>query len=56
MILYERIDVSDGTDVNKSNEQKKYMICHYWYFLDIGYEYEQYVCNRCHIYQLWFMI
>ena len=24
------------------------MICHYWYFLDIGYKYEQYVCNGCH--------
>ena len=24
------------------------MICHYWYFKDIGYEYEQYVCNECH--------
>ena len=24
------------------------MICNYWYFLDIGYKYEQYVCNGCH--------
>ena len=24
------------------------MICHYWYFKDIGYKYEPYVCNRCH--------
>ena len=24
------------------------MICHYWFFKDIGYEYEQYVCNRYH--------
>ena len=24
------------------------MICHYWYFKDIGYKYERYVCNRCH--------
>ena len=23
------------------------MICHYWYFKDIGHEYEQYVCNGC---------
>ena len=22
-------------------------ICHYWYFKDIGYKYEQYVCNGC---------
>ena len=24
------------------------MICHYWYFKDIGYKYERYVCNRYH--------
>ena len=24
------------------------MICHYWYFEDIGYKYEPYVCNGCH--------
>ena len=24
------------------------MICHYWYFKDIGYKYEPYVCNKCH--------
>ena len=24
------------------------MICHYWYFKDIGYEFQPYVCNKCH--------
>ena len=24
------------------------MLCHYWYFKDIGYEYEQYACNGCY--------
>ena len=24
------------------------MICHYWYFKDIGFKYQTYVCNRCH--------
>ena len=24
------------------------MICHHWYFKDIGYKYEPYVCNQCH--------
>ena len=24
------------------------MICHYRYFLHIGYKYEKYVCNGCH--------
>ena len=24
------------------------MICHYWYFKDIGFKYQPYVCNECH--------
>ena len=48
MIQYERIDVSEGTDINKISESKECMLCHYWYLKDIGYEYQQYVCNRCH--------
>ena len=45
---YERIDVSEGIDISKTNKSKECMICLYWYFKDIGYEYEQYICNGCH--------
>ena len=24
------------------------MLCHYCYFIDINYEYEEFVCNGCH--------
>ena len=48
MLQYERIDVSKGNDINKSNESKECIIRHYWYFLDIGYEHEPYVWNGCH--------
>ena len=24
------------------------MICHYWYFRDITYKFQPYVCNGCH--------
>ena len=27
---------------------KKCMVCHYWYFKDIGYKYERHVCNKRH--------
>ena len=23
-------------------------ICHYWYFKDVGFKYEKYLCNGCH--------
>ena len=24
------------------------MLCHYWYFKDVGFRSEQHVCNKCH--------
>ena len=48
MLEYERIDISEGIDVNKTNLSKEYDICHYWYFKDIGSKYEPYLCNDCH--------
>ena len=48
MLQYERIDISDGIDLSKPNKSKECMICYHWYFKDIAYKYEPYVCNRCH--------
>ena len=47
MIEYERVDISEEIDVNKTNLSKEYDICHYWYFKDIGFKYESYLYNRC---------
>ena len=35
MLEYERTDISDGVDVNKTNLWKECDICSYWYFKDI---------------------
>ena len=48
MLEYHRIDISEGIDVNKTNASKECDICHYWYFKDIGFKYEPYLCNGCH--------
>ena len=48
MLQYERIDVSEEIDINKSNKSKECMICHYWYFKDIGFKFQSYACNGCH--------
>ena len=45
MLQYERIDISEGTDINKSHRSKEWMICHYWYFKDIGYVTHMLVIN-----------
>ena len=48
MLNYNKINVLEGTDINKSNKPKRRMICHFWYFKVIGYKYESYVSNGCH--------
>ena len=48
MLQYERIDILEGTYFDKSNKSVECMICHYWYFKDIGFKYQPYVCNGCH--------
>ena len=48
MLEYDRIFISEGIDVNKTNASKECDICHYWYFEEIGFKYEPYLCNSCH--------
>ena len=43
MLEYERIDISEGIDVNKTSSSKECGICHFWYFKDIGFKYDPYV-------------
>ena len=47
MLYYDRIDVSEGIDINKTIKWKKCDICHYWYFLNKGFKFQSYICNRC---------
>ena len=58
MLEYERIDISEGIDVNKTNLSKQCDICHYWYFKDIGLKYQLYLCNGCHdvMQKIWVLI
>ena len=48
MIEYDRIDISEGIDVNKTSSSKECDICHFWYFKDISFKYEAYLCNGCY--------
>ena len=48
MIQYQKIDVLEGIDVNKTSASKKWELYHYWVFEDIGFKFEEHVCNECH--------
>ena len=40
ILEYDEIDISGATDVDKTSA--------FWYFKDIGFKYEPYLCNGCH--------
>ena len=49
MLQYDRIDVSEGIDVNKTSSSKEWdLCCHYWFFKDVEFKFEEHVCNGCH--------
>ena len=48
MLYHDRIDDSDGIDINKTSALKKCNICHDWYFLNYSFMFPPIVCNRSH--------
>ena len=48
MLRYQKINVSEGIDVNKISASKECELCHYWFFKDIWSKFEEHVCNKCH--------
>ena len=48
MLEYDRIGISEGIDMGKTNKSKECDICQYWYFLDKNFTYESHLCNGCH--------
>ena len=48
MLRYQEIDVSEGIDVNKTSAWKECEHCHYWFFKDIGFKFQEHICNKCH--------
>ena len=48
MIEYERINISEKIDVDKTNKSKECILCHYWYILHKNFSYGPYVCDDCY--------
>ena len=48
MLEYDKIDISEGIDMNKTSASKECDIYHYWHFSDKNFSYEPYICNGCH--------
>ena len=49
MLVYDRIDISEGIDVNKKiSTSKKCYLCGYRYFINKNFNYQKYIRNGCH--------
>ena len=45
---HNKTDASEEININKTSASKDCDICHYWYFLNKEFTFQQYACNRCH--------
>ena len=48
MLRYQKVGILEEIDINKTNASKECELCHYWFFKDIGFTYEEHVYNKCH--------
>ena len=48
MRQYQKIDVSERIDVNKTSASKECELCQYWFLEDVGLKLEKHVRNGCH--------
>ena len=48
MLKYDRIDISEGIDVDKTDRSRECKFCHYWYFLNKNFSYIPFTCDGCY--------
>ena len=47
MLEYDRINAQKGINVNKTDDQRHCIICHYWYFFEINFRFHYNICDGC---------
>ena len=48
MLQYQKNGASERIYVNKASASKECNLCHYWFFKDVGFKFEENVCNGWH--------
>ena len=48
MLEYDRIDLSEGIDPNKTSNSRECSLCKFYYFLNKNFNYRTYLCDGCH--------
>ena len=47
-LYFNRIDISEVAEVDKTSASKEFYICHYWFYLNYSFKFQQKFCNRPH--------
>ena len=42
MLKYDKIDITEGIDLNKTDKSKECIFCHHWYYLNKNFTYYYY--------------
>ena len=49
MLEYDKIDISEGIDINKCEKtSRECSLCKFYYFLDKDFKYRPYLCDVCY--------
>ena len=48
MLQYERIGVSEGIDIDKTDTSQVCMLCPDWFYKELGYKFEPNAYHQCH--------
>ena len=48
MLKYDRIDISEGIYLDKTNKSRECKFCHYWYYLNKNFSYGPFAWDGCY--------
>ena len=48
MLKYDKIDITEGIGLDKTNKSRECMFCHYWYFINKNFSYGPFTCDDCY--------
>ena len=48
MLIFKIFYDSEGIEFDKNNKSKECMFCHYWFFKDKNFNFEELICSGCY--------
>ena len=48
MLKYDKIDITEEIDVDKTNKSRECMFCHYWYYMNKNFSYGPFTSHSCY--------